>query len=151
MKQLFLEFYYALKANEKGIFWLGVGTLSIGFFMLIDNLKPPEWFGWQETKGDIIGVEKMDNGRFSGGGATFLIRYNTLDGQVIDGSFKSSPLVLRTRSNLKVYYKTHKVTNFYVYTSSKLIIALTAFIFGMCLVLSFIWYYRDKKRGINYN
>ncbi len=151
MKQLFLEFYQALKANEKGLFWLGVVTLSIGLFMLIDILIPPKWLGYQETKGDIIGVQKMDSGKFSGGSATFLIRYNTLDGQAIDGTFKSSPIVLRTRSGLKVYYKLNDVTHFYVHNPSILTIALTVFIFGICLVLSFILYYRDKKKGIDYN
>lgn len=151
MKQLFLEFYKALAANEKKVFWFGGIVWSVGFFMLINILIPPKWLGWQETTGDIVGVQSAKGGMFSGGSTTFVIRYNTQQGEAINGTFNASPIVLRTRIGLKVYYKTQDVKHFYVHNPSKLTIALTAFIFGMCVVLSFILYYRDKKRGIDYN
>ncbi len=150
MKQLFLEFYNALAANEKKVFWFGGIVCFIGFFMLFDILIPLKWRGWEETTGDIIGVQSAKCGMFSGGSTTFLIHYNTQQGQTIEGTFNASPVVLRTRTGLKVYYKTQDVKHFFVHNPSKLTIALTAFIFGMCLVLSFILYYRDKKRGIDY-
>lgn len=151
MAKLFLDFYNALGSHEKKVFWFGSIVSIIGFIMIIDVLKPPAWFGWQETKGDIIGMQGKRGGIFSGGSTTFVIRYDTYDGKTLTGVFKISPLVLNAMTDLKIFYKTNNPSVFYVHNSSKLVIALTSLIFGLVVILSFFLYYKDKQKGIDYD
>lgn len=151
MKQLILEFYRALGVHEKKVFWFGGLTFSLGFCMLVDVLKPPSWFGWQVTKGEITHIQSTKKGLFSGGNVTFQIRYTTLRGQSIDALYTASPVVISTMSHLKVYYKVNEVNHFYVYNPSYFTIALSVFVFGSLVVLAFVLYHRDKQKSIDYN
>ncbi len=151
MKRLLIEFYNALGGNEKKVFWFGAIVFSIGFILLIDVLKPPSWFGWKETTGTILQAQGAKAGIFSGGSTTFLIQYQTLEGETIEGTYKISPLILRTMTGLRVFYKANNPTEFYLHNPTKLTIALTCLIFGSVVSLSFYLYYRDKQKGIDYD
>lgn len=151
MKRLLIEFYNALGGNEKKVFWFGAIVFTIGFVMLIDVLKPPSWFGWQETTGNIIGAQGARGGIFSGGSTTFMMRFETLEGQTIEGTFKASPLILKAMTGLRVFYKTKNPSEFYVHNPTKLVLALSSLIFGAVVILSFYLYYRDKQKGIDYD
>ena len=152
MTQIILDFYRVLEGNEKKAFWFGGLTFAIGFIMLLDVLRPPSWWGWQETKGYIIEAQKMPKeGLFSSGSINLLIQYTPEDGSVQKGTFKISPVILSTMKGIRVFYQKDNPSVFYVHNPSRLVIALTITIFGIGVLFSFYLYYRDRLRGITYD
>lgn len=142
MKELFAKLYSALNEYERRVFWLGVAKITIGTFMLIYILTPPEWFGWQATSGTILEAHRMKGGLFSGGTTEFLIQFNTLEGETLEGIYTASPIIVRDFSTLKVYYYKSNAHHFYVYNPYVLIIAATIFLLGFLILLSYALYYR---------
>ncbi len=151
LKQLFLSFYKTLGNNEKKTFWFSSLTFTIGFIMLLNVLRPPSWSGWQETKGHIISSQNMRTGLFSGGRTIFLIEYMPENGTLQQGTYPISPIVLSTMKTIRVFYQKGTPSVFYVYNPTVLIIALTALIFGACVLLSFYLYNKDRLQGITYD
>ena len=151
MKQLFLTFYNALNVNEKRTFWYGSIAFTIGFIMLTDALIPPSWRGFQETQGEILGIENAPSGAFSGGSTTYLLQYQPQNGQILRGTFRISPIILTAMGRIRVFYKSHEPTFFYVHNPTLLVIASTMVIFGGGVLVTFFMYYRDGRRGVRYD
>jgi hypothetical protein len=145
MKQIVEQLYASLGAHEKKVFWLGVIAFAVGIIMLIDVLKPPSWFGWEETRADIVEARPTPGGMFNAGSTVFKIKFNIANGETLEALYKASPIVLGTMSEIKVFYKRDKPTHYYVYNPNTLIIGLTTLIFGFGIILSFYLYYKDKS------
>ena len=151
MKRVFLEFYNALRKHEKQTFWFGSIVFTIGFIMLLDVLRPPSWWGWQETTGELIGMENVQGGLFSGSTTTFLIQYMSEDGQIRQGTFAISPIILSTMKTIRVFYQKETPSVFYVHNPTRGVIALAMVVFGASVLLAFYLYYRDRLKGITYD
>lgn len=137
IKQHFITFYNTLGNNEKKTFWFSSIVFTIGLTLLLNVLYPPNWSGWQETTGHIINAQNIQAGMFSGGRTVFLIEYMPEDGIIRQGTFAMSPIILSTMKTIRVFYHKDTPSVFYVYNPTILIIALTAFIFGTGVLLSF--------------
>ncbi|MBL7813689.1 MAG: hypothetical protein JNL70_01700 [Saprospiraceae bacterium] len=150
-KTFFQEFYKALSGNEKKTFGFGVMVFVIGFVLLLDCLRPPSWWGWQETVGELVGTEGIQSGQFSGGSTNFVIQYYSADGQKRLGTFHLSPIILNTMKTIRVFYQKNDPSVFYVHNPTRLVIAVTMTLFGAAVLLTFYLYNRDRLMGITYD
>lgn len=150
MKEIFLKLNNALNEYERRVLWLGIAKFCIGFALLIYVLTPPEWFGWQATKGEITDAKRIDGGLFGGGTTLFIIQFNTTGGQVLTGTYRASPIILGDFDALKVYYFKSNPTHFYVYNPNNLVIALTVLGLGFLILLSFYLYYKTLTKKTLY-
>jgi hypothetical protein len=151
MKQIFLTFYHALSSHEKKTFWFGSIVFTIGSILLLNVLRPPSWWGWQETKGELVSTQRMDFGQFSGGSTVLGVQYFAEDGSMRKGEFSISPIILSTMKTIRVFYQKNDPSVFYVHNPTLLIIALTMVIFGSGVLLTFYLYYRDRLNGVDYD
>ena len=151
MKEQFRAFYNALNITEKRAFWYGSIAFIIGFIMLTDALTPPSWRGFQETQGEILSIETLPTGQFSGGSTTYLLQYTPENGQILRGTFRMSPIILTALGRIRVFYKKQEPTFFYVHNPTVLVIALTMVVFGGGILVTFFLYNRDRLRGVSYD
>ncbi len=151
MKQLFQQFYNVLSRHERQTFWFGSVTFVIGFILLLDVLRPPSWSGWKETKGELVSVQNMDMGQFSGGKTVLGVLYTPENGQPQKGEFSLSPIILSTMKTIRVFYQKDTPSVFYVYNPTLKVIALTMTVFGATVLLAFYLYNRDRLKGITYD
>jgi hypothetical protein len=151
MKQIFLQFYSTLLHTEKKTFWFGSVVFTIGFLLLVDVMRPPSWWGWQEAKGELVSTQSMDAGQFSGGSTVMGVQYYSEDGNVRKGEINISPIILSTMKTIRVFYQKHDPSVFYVHNPTRLIIALTMVIFGLGVLTAFYLYYRDRRKGVTYD
>jgi hypothetical protein len=150
MKQLFLEFYNTLSITEKRNFIFGTLLFSIGMGIMLYVLFPPSWNNWEETTGDLISAQSLSKGAFSGGTTLYTLRFSTQQGEIKEGTFTMSPIVLSTMKRIRVFYKQDNATVFYVHNPTTLVIGLAMVLLGGGLLLTYGLYYRDKLRGIDY-
>ncbi len=149
-KEYFNTFYRALSSHEKNTFWFGSITFAIGFLLLIKVLIPPSWSGWAETQGELLGAESMKTGQFGAGTTVFLLQYTPQNGEVLQGTFKISPIILSTMKTIRVFYQKTTPSVFYVHNPTWSVIAVTMTLFGGGVLVAFFLYNRDKQRGITY-
>jgi hypothetical protein len=147
VKEIIQTFYQSLTGNEQKTFWFGAILFALGFLFLLDVLRPPSWSGWQETQGRLVSTQHIQLGQFNAGQATFQIEYTVVaDGQMRQGMFHISPIVLSTMKRIRVFYQKNDPSVFYVHNPTRAVIATTLTILGTAILLTFYLYYRDRLK-----
>jgi hypothetical protein len=151
MKQAFFAFYTMLNGNEKKAFGFGVIVFAIGFLSTLYLIRPKTWLGWAETSGELLGVKSMVAGQFSAGTSIYLLQFQSADGQIRQGTFKMSPIVLSTIKQIRVFYQKNDPSVFFVHNPTFTPLAITMMVFGAGVLVAFYLYNRDRLQGITYD